>query len=217
LWNWNVFNDSPTLPEAAKQLLDEVARRRVGFMPTMQVLGGLRLLFEPDYFDRSALRRVVPPSLLDWYRSPAGQWFKQELADGRSDEQMRNLFDQVLRRGAESTRYLAQPGRGALLLFGSDTPSGPTAGNPPGLNGYLEMRRLAAAGVSPRQIFEAATINNAKAFGLAGQVGTIEVGKRANLLLLGRSPLDSVEAYDDIRTVWIGGRALVPMELEAGR
>jgi hypothetical protein len=45
----------------------------------------------------------------------------------------------------------------------------------------------------------------------------VEVGKRANLLLLGRSPLDSVEAYDDIRAVRIGGRALVPMELEAGR
>jgi hypothetical protein len=50
-----------------------------------------------------------------------------------------------------------------------------------------------------------------------GERGHVEDRKRANLLLLGRSPLDSVEAYDDIRAVWIGGRALVPMELEPGR
>jgi len=74
-----------------------------------------------------------------------------------------------------------------------------------------------AAKMSLRQILEAATINNAKAFGLADRIGTIEIGKRANLLLLGRSPLESVEAYDSIRSVWIGGRRLDPASLEAGK
>jgi len=90
-------------------------------------------------------------------------------------------------------------------------------GNLPGLNGYLEMRRLVAAQMSLRQLLEAATINNARAFGLIEQVGTIEIGKRANLLLLNRSPLESVEAYDSIRSVWIGGRFLEPASLEPGK
>ena len=77
------------------------------------------------------------------------------------------------------------------------------------------MQRLVAADVSLRQLLEAATLNNAKAFGLAERIGTIEIGKRANLLLLGRSPLQSVEAYDTIRAVWIGGRRLEPASLEA--
>ena len=128
---------------------------------------------------------------------------------------MRTVIDAALRRGAQSTGYLAQ--KGAFFLFGSDTPSGPTPGNLPGLNGYLEMQRLVAAKMSLRQLFEAATLNNAKAFGLADRIGTVETGKRANLLLLSRSPLESVEAYDTIRAVWIGGRRLEPASLEADK
>jgi len=215
MWNWNEFNQSPTLPDSVREVLDQIASRRIGYMPTMQVLGGLRVLFEPGHFDRPGVRRVVPPSLLDWYRSPSGQWFKNDLAGGKTDEHMRAVFDAGLRRGAESTGYLAQ--KGAFFLFGSDTPSGPTPGNLPGLNGYLEMQRLVAAKMSLRQLLEAATINNAKAFGLTDRIGTIEAGKRANLLLLGRSPLESVEAYDSIRSVWLGGRRLEPESLEAGK
>jgi imidazolonepropionase-like amidohydrolase len=85
----------------------------------------------------------------------------------------------------------------------------------PGLNGYLEMQRLAAAGVSLRQIFEAATLSNAKAFRLQDKIGTIAAGKRANLVLLSHSPLESVAAYDEIQAVWIAGRRLDPANLEA--
>lgn len=215
MWNWNEHNGSSALPDPAREVLDRIVSRRTGYMPTLQVIGGLRVLFEPDYLDRPALRRVVPQSLLEWLRSPAGHWFKDELSGGATDEQMRGRFDALLRRGAESTGYLAQ--KGAFFLFGSDTPSGPTPGNLPGLNGYLEMQRLVAAKMSLRQLFEAATLNNAKAFGLADRIGTVETGKRANLLLLGRSPLESVEAYDTIRAVWIGGRRLEPASLEADK
>jgi imidazolonepropionase-like amidohydrolase len=215
MWNWNELNGSPVLPDPAREVLDRIVSQRAGYMPTLQVIGGLRVLFEPDYLDRPALRRVVPQSLLDWLRSPDGRWFKDDLSNGRTDESMRTGLDAVLRRGAESTGYLAQ--KGAFFLFGSDTPSGPTPGNLPGLNGYLEMQRLVAAKMSLRQLFEAATLNNAKAFGLADRIGTVETGKRANLLLLSRSPLESVEAYDTIRAVWIGGRRLEPASLEADK
>lgn len=217
LWNWQADNASPTLPAPAREVLDQIAVRQIGYMPTMQVLGGLSVLFEPGYLDRPELRRVLPPSLLAWLRTPDGQWFKTELAGGQPDAVMRARFEAVLRRDAEATRHLAQHPRGTKFLFGSDTPSGPTPGNLPGLNGYLEMQRLAAAGLSLRQIFNAATLHNAQAFGLAAQVGSIEVGKRANLLLLAQSPLRSVAAYDTIQTVWVGGRRLTPHSLEAQR
>ena len=215
MWNWDEFNDSAELPDAVRSVLDRIVSGRIGYMPTMQVLGGVRALYEPDYLNLPAVRRVVPRSILDWYRTPSAQWFKNERADRRTDEQMRNRVDELLRRSAITTRYLAQ--QGAVFLFGSDTPSGPMVGNLPGLNGYLEMQRLVAAKMSLRQLLEAATINNAKAFGLIDRIGTIEIGKRANLLLLNRSPLESVEAYDSIRSVWVGGRPLEPASLEAAK
>jgi len=214
LWNWGEFNGEKALPAPAKAVLDRVIAQRIGYMPTMQVLGGLRVLYEPDYFDGPGVRRVVPKSLLDWYFSRAGQWFKDEMANGASDEKMRTIFDAILARSAESTGYLAQ--HGAHFLFGTDTPSGPTPGNLPGINAYLEMQRLVAAKVSLRQLFQAATLSNARAFGLADRIGTIEPGKRANLLLLRRSPLESVEAYDAIHSIWLGGKRLEPEKLEAG-
>jgi imidazolonepropionase-like amidohydrolase len=101
-------------------------------------------------------------------------------------------------------RYLA--GKNAHFVFGTDTPSSPTYGNLPGLNGYLEMQQLKGAGLSLGQIFRAATIDNAREFKLESQLGTIEPGKIANLVLLKKSPLTSVDAYDSIVTVWVHGR-----------
>jgi imidazolonepropionase-like amidohydrolase len=88
------------------------------------------------------------------------------------------------------------------------TPSAPTYGNLPGLNGYLEMQQLRKAGLSLGQIFRAATISNARRFKMDSQVGTIERGKIANLVLLRKSPLESVDAYDSIVTVWVHGKQL---------
>lgn len=214
MWNWGELNASATLPDPIRELLDQIASQRIGYMPTMQVIGGLRMLYEPGTFDQPEVGRVVPKSLRAWYQSPQGRWYKEELAAGAPDEEMLAWYDTALRHVSQVVAHLAQ--KDAFFLFGTDTPSGPTAGNLPGLNGYLEMKRLVGAGMSLRQLFEAATLNNARALGLTSQLGTIEEGKRANLVLLARSPLESVEAYGAIRAIWIGGRNLLPASLEAG-
>lgn len=118
-----------------------------------------------------------------------------------------------LRRQAQVIAYLA--GKDANIVFATDTPSSPTYGNLHGLNGYLELRRMHAAGMSLAQIFKSATINNARTFKLDARVGTIEVGKAANLLLLRTSPLDDIAAYGSVDTVWVGGKQVVRGELAA--
>jgi imidazolonepropionase-like amidohydrolase len=62
--------------------------------------------------------------------------------------------------------------------------------------------------LSLEQIFKAATIDNARQFKLDSQVGSIEPGEIANLVLLKQSPLESVGAYDRIVTVWVHGRPI---------
>jgi imidazolonepropionase-like amidohydrolase len=91
------------------------------------------------------------------------------------------------------------------LLFGSDTASNTGIGNPPGLNGRFELTRWSEAGVPLSQILRAATLDNATAFGVSSDLGTIEVGKRADLLLLRANPLQTIAAYDAIETVFLGG------------
>lgn len=67
--------------------------------------------------------------------------------------------------------------------------------------------------MSLAQIFRAATINNARVFKLESQLGTIEPGKIANLVLMKKSPLESVEAYDCITTVWAPHGRQFPADL----
>jgi imidazolonepropionase-like amidohydrolase len=66
------------------------------------------------------------------------------------------------------------------------------------------------------QIFKAATISNAREFKLDSQVGTIEPGKIANLVLLRKSPLESLDAYDSIVTVWVHGKPVLRDSLAVG-
>jgi len=77
------------------------------------------------------------------------------------------------------------------------------------------MKQLHKAGLSLAQIFHAATINNAREFRLESQIGSIEPGKIANLVLMKKSPLESVDAYDSITTIWVHGKQIPRESLAA--
>jgi len=100
-------------------------------------------------------------------------------------------------------RYMQELGH--PLLVGSDTPSAPTYGSQPGYDTYREMRLMAQSGVPIDAIFRAATLNNARQFGLAKDYGTVESGKIANLLLLRASPLQTMRAWTQIDKVILHG------------
>jgi imidazolonepropionase-like amidohydrolase len=208
LWNWGDLYKQTELPPEMKALLDEIVRKRIGYQATLQVIQGLRAYFDPEYLNTPDIPKVIPAEMLEWFRSPEGKWFKKELEDDNApDATKRQTIDNgPLRRVRLVLAYLAS--KDANFLFATDTPSSPTYGNLPGLNGYLEMQQLHEAGLSLKQIFRAATINNARQFKIDSQVGTIEPGKVANFLLLKKSPLESLDAYDSIVTVWVHGQPI---------
>lgn len=208
MWNWGDLGKQTELPAEIKRLLDLIVEKKIGYQPTIQVVQGLRVYFDPEYLNMKAIPKVIPAEMVEWFNSREGKWFKKEIAeDDAPDAAVLEGFDQgPLRRVRQVAAYLA--GKDANFLFGTDTPSSPTYGNLPGLNGYLEMQQLQRAGLSLEQIFRAATIHNARKFRIDSQVGTVEVGKIANLVLLTKSPLENVDAYDSIVTVWVHGRPI---------
>ena len=208
MWNWGDLDNQTELPAGIKTLLDQIVQKRIGYQPTIQVLRGLGAYFDPEYLKMEAIPKVIPKEMLEWFNSPEGKWFKKELAgDDTPDAAMLAGLDRgPLRHVRQVVAYLAS--KDADFLFGTDTPSSPTYGNLPGLNGYLEMQQLQKAGLSLAQIFRAATIGNARKFKLDAQLGTIEPGKIANLVLLKQSPLESLDAYDSITMVWVHGRPI---------
>jgi imidazolonepropionase-like amidohydrolase len=224
LWNWNQQHSTSTeLTPGIRKILDDALAQNVGWQPTMQVLYGIRELFSPSYLSDAQLSRVLPSNLLEWYRSPEGQWFRVVISQdvkvpananpSQLERVVNEEFGAVINRGKHATAYvIARHGR---ILFGTDTPSAPTYANPPGLNGWLEMHRLIDAGETPAQIFKSATLTNARALKLDRDIGTVQVGKRANLLLLRQDPTQTIDAYAEIAKVILNGRVLDPSELAA--
>lgn len=99
---------------------------------------------------------------------------------------------------------------GGKVMAGSDTPEFLW------LYGYTlhrELRALADAGLSNYAVLEAATKNPAMFFGTLDQVGTIEKGKRANLLLLEDNPLENISNTQKRAGVMLNGRYYQQKEL----
>ena len=148
MWTWN-DRTATRLHASITDVVDTTLARGIALQPTIQVLYGEQDIHNPDYLSDPRLRHVLPSSLIKWYGTDHGQWWRmrmlkipivsQLVGDGRWEELDAPAIARV---SAVLDHFVKEGGR---LLFGSDTPSDPTFANPPGLNGRLEMDRWIAA------------------------------------------------------------------------
>ncbi len=224
LWDWpDVAFDAPDTPPGVTAILERQVAAGIGIQPTLRTLRNTASMFDPASLDDPRLADVLPPAHLEYLRGEAQaqradfvRLFGATLPAASDGADIRAL------QSAFNARYERLTGTldasGARLLFGTDTAVGGFGwGNPPGLNGYWEMEGWERGGVGLRSIFAAATLRNAEAFGLDDELGSVEVGKRADLLLLAANPLETVTAYDSIETILLGGVPLAREELSARR
>ncbi len=218
LWNWNEYSTDEGVPPEIAAHLRNIHAKKIDYQATMRVLPALADLFREDTLKDPAYAKVVPAPLLEWYGTPAGNWFKDQLRKDMGnppDMKAMHNFLVVGSRGMRAAKYLHDLGH--PLLLGSDTPSGPTFGNQPGYDTYREMRMMAQSGIALPAIFQAATINNARRFGLDKDYGTVETGKIANLLLLTANPLESMRAWNSIDRIILRGAVIKRESLAAPR
>jgi imidazolonepropionase-like amidohydrolase len=215
LWNWPGDFGSAEVPQAARAVIAAAARAGVRVQPTLQVVAGQRAYSDTGLLDDARMGLALPRGVIAYLRSPEGVKAREGLL-----EQYRKLapppgFDRLLPAIIQRTRetFKLMVHDGVPLIFGSDTPAGDGFGNPPGLNGRLEMQDWADAGAPLRLILRAATLENARALGLDRELGSIEVGKRADLILLTANPLTTVAAYDSVEIVFLGGKPLTRQSL----
>jgi len=88
---------------------------------------------------------------------------------------------------------------GANIAFGTDA-----AVYPHGQNGR-QFAYMVDWGMTPLQSIQAATINNADLFGWSDKIGTIEVGKFADIIAVNEDPLENINILEDISFVMKGG------------
>lgn len=94
-------------------------------------------------------------------------------------------------------------GEEGLLVFGTDVPM-----LPPGEGLHRELRLLREAGLTPAQIITAATQAAAQQLGREQDLGTLEAGKLADLLVVDGNPLEDLSALRDVDLVVKGGEVV---------
>ena len=125
-------------------------------------------------------------------------------ADGMTGQD-RRAADRVWDRYREMVRLLRDAG--VPILAGTDQA-------PNGVSLHRELELLVEAGLSPAEAIAAATSRAVAFLGLTEELGTVEAGKRADLVLLDGDPLADITNTRRIAAVVVGGALLDHADLQ---
>jgi imidazolonepropionase-like amidohydrolase len=140
-----------------------------------------------------SLREIEPgaarmPSLV---AATVGRWFRGSPAE------LAELTDALHRKNIELVGILHRAG--VPVVAGTDVVV-------PGHSLHRELELYVDAGMKPIEAIQAATIVPARAMGLDHDVGTVEVGRRADLIVVDGDPLREIREIRNVRWVIANGR-----------
>jgi Tol biopolymer transport system component len=170
-----------------KDVVELFAKTKTAYTPTLLVnYGGI---IAEEYFyattevhDDKKLNRFYPHNVLDDLTRRRRVW-------ARKDEFVFPL-------AAESAAKIQRAG--GLVGVGGH-------GQLQGLGYHWEMWALAMGGMTPREVLKAATIDGAAIIGFDQDLGSLETGKLADLVVLDRNPLDDIRNTNTVRYVMKNG------------
>ena len=148
----------------------------------------------PAFLDDPFFARWADPEVIKALKDPA--WGKKVKADPDFPK-----YAGQLKMGQKNLKKLVDAG--VRVAFGTDT------GPPARFQGFFEHRELelmVQAGLTAAQVLKIATLNTAECLRAEKYIGTLEKGKRADLIVLDANPLEDILNTRKINQVWIGGR-----------
>lgn len=146
--------------------------------------------------------RYMPQNILD------------DWEEAKEDFRERDDFQpEATRRLVEIRRMLTKQlhHAGAPIALGSDAPQ---FFNVPGFSIHHEMRMMVDAGLTPYEVLVTGTRNPAIYFDEPEEFGTVEVGRRADLILLESNPLENVENVQHRAGVMVRGEWMPEEEIQ---
>jgi len=116
----------------------------------------------------------------------------------------RQAMKPALEQGKRNLKILSDAG--VLIAMGTD--SGTNQGQWQGYFEHTELEMMVEAGLTPTQALVAATGGAARTLELDDELGTLQPGRWADLLVLNANPIDDIRATREIDSVWIAGTRL---------
>jgi len=173
----------------------------------------------PIYKDVKALwnasKSGYTPTLIVCYGGQFGENYWYDRTDVWKNEHLlnftpRSIVDARSRRRSTSeygdyghievSKYVTQIAEGGTKVnLGSH-------GQLQGLGAHWELWMLAQGGMSPLQAIRCATMNGASYLGMDKEIGSLETGKLADLIVLNANPLDDIRNSQQIKYVMLNGR-----------
>lgn len=159
-----------------------MARTRMAYTPTLLVsyggpFGETHFFTQENPRGDTKLARFTPPAVLD-ANVLRGMWFHPDV----------HVFDRQARQARDIVRAGGRVGVGSH-------------GELNGLGFHWELWALSAGGFSNFESLRAATRHGAEMIGIGEDIGSIEVGKLADLVVLNANPYDDIRATNDIELV----------------
>ena len=184
----------------ARDLIASLAQRRVMVDPTLAVFKNMILLNDLESVNQHPDNAHVPARLRQHWEN----YRRRSNLDPATREVRRSEFLKY----QELTALLYRAG--VPLLAGTDTPE-PYV--PPGYSLLQELEMFVEAGLPPGAALQAATINNAAALRQELQLGSIEPGKLADLVILSADPTADIRNVRRTEKVIRGGNICEPAQL----
>jgi Tol biopolymer transport system component/imidazolonepropionase-like amidohydrolase len=170
-----------------KDVVEFVARTKTFYTPTILVAYGApwseNYYFETEnVVNDQKLRKWVPWELLDNMTRRRAQWF---IPEEYGHTHIAKTVADIVRAG----------GRAGLGSHGQLQ----------GLGAHWETWNLQSGGLSPHDTLKVVTIFGAEAIGLQQDVGSLEAGKLADLIVLDKNPLENIRNTNSVRYVMKNG------------
>lgn len=191
-------------PQRARALFALLANNQTWQCPTLVWERGGNLIDQTD-FAADSRAKYVPA----YWKNVTWKRFTDEI------EHDFNTDDRATRKAfvAKELEVVNEMHHAGIpFLAGTDTPPGVYIF--PGFSLHEELQRFVAAGFTPLEALQTATLNPAKFLRMEDRLGTIEKGKFADMVLLDADPLEDISNTQKIGAVIVNGRYLSRAELD---